>query len=378
MSKHSGVFSCGCEGQVELFGRASDRARQAEYIFSQVCYECQRREANEKSKQQAEEFGFPELIGTEKQVIWANTIRSSFYNAILKEINNAIEGHWFNKLRELTDKKDLNDTQIVDYVTKLLNHMIATKLQASYYIDNRYVFSIDMLRKLEKDFTEYEKEKVLGATDDLIIESTVAPKECKYKGIVEIKATDKVIKAFYEKNEKFIEIVKSLNYKWNGVWERTLGWNMGSYIDRAAELGNVLLNEGFSVCIFNEEIRRKAIEGDYVTECRKWILFKNSKLNIWIIDKNDFLYKKARKLSGSSWDSPNVTVPIQNYEEVLDFAELYGFKITETVEKAIKEYKEKTESITRVEPVKVVNVEPVDKLKELLESGDDVLDDLKD
>ena len=44
---------------------------------------------------------------------------------------------------------------------------------------------------------------------------------------------------------------------------------------------------------------------------------------------NDNLYKAARKLPGSKWDKPSVVVPVEQFEEVIDFAGMYGFKLSE-------------------------------------------------
>ena len=57
-----------------------------EKLFSGLCPECRKRQkeeehaqANEQAEIKSLEHSFPQLLGSEKQVAWANTIRMKFY-----------------------------------------------------------------------------------------------------------------------------------------------------------------------------------------------------------------------------------------------------------------------------------------------------------
>ena len=188
---------------------------------------------------------------------------------------------------------------------------------------------------------------------------------------------DQIAVAF-EKNEKFIEIVKALGYKWDGIWQKSINELTGSASDRAAELGNKLLNAGFPILIMDPEILNKAIKGDYAPECNRWVALRDGKLLIKWWEKNDRLYNVSRKIPSSRWDN-GVIVNIAYHKHVEEFAELYGFKFTSLAREAISQHVEALLNAKRVDPAPPVkDVRNKDGLKEILESEIGVLSDLMD
>ena len=90
MSWYEGIYSCGHEGRINIIGPTKDRQRKADWYFSNVCPECYKKylkeERENKNKEAAEksaEMELPKLIGTEKQVAWANSIRIEKINALI-------------------------------------------------------------------------------------------------------------------------------------------------------------------------------------------------------------------------------------------------------------------------------------------------------
>lgn len=89
--KYYVTFSCGHEGEVNLYGKAKDRDRRiAWYEEEGICPDCyrkmkeeERRKADEELAAYADkiktEWNLPELEGTEKQVAWARKIRASYF-----------------------------------------------------------------------------------------------------------------------------------------------------------------------------------------------------------------------------------------------------------------------------------------------------------
>lgn len=69
--KTSGTYRCGHIGEINLYGSRKEREWKATRIFSELCNNCKNAKATEKAK----EVGLPELVGSERQVAWANTIR---------------------------------------------------------------------------------------------------------------------------------------------------------------------------------------------------------------------------------------------------------------------------------------------------------------
>ena len=91
--KYYVTFSCGHEGEVNLYGKAAERDRRiAWYEEEGICPDCyrkmkeeERRKADEELTAYADkieaELSLPELEGTEKQVAWARKIRAGVIRA---------------------------------------------------------------------------------------------------------------------------------------------------------------------------------------------------------------------------------------------------------------------------------------------------------
>lgn len=373
MSWYYGTYSCEHEGRVNIVGPEKNRQWIADRKFEGLCPECYKKHLEEKrikdneiSAKKAEEMELPELQGSEKQVAWANTLRQKFIDK-------------FDIMDEM-DKKAMS--RLVKNYNEVFNFMITNKTLAKYWIDNRDTSCRNLIYE-ERDNIKAEKEIIEEITEiEVKAENTVKPENAKTDIAAEIIVKNDKISVKFDKNEEFRTIVKSLGYKWDGIWCKKINELTGSAEDRAAELGNKLLNAGFPICIMDETIRNNAINGLYEAECNRWIMTRckgkyEGMLVIKWWEKNDNLYHTSRKLTGSKWDGETI-VRIEHYKEVVEFAELYGFKFTKATLKAIEEYEVAKEKIEVVAPAKVQKEEPKDGLKEILNSSTDILDDLKE
>lgn len=374
MTWYYGTFSCGHEGGVDICGIAKYRKYKAERAFEGLCEEClqkQREEENQKAIKKAKEMGLPDLQGTEKQIAWANVLRVRF----VKMAENVIEM--------------MKDNEMKSYWYEVLDYILTTKIKAIWYIDNKDINAIaDIKRVLKQVSEEMEKRnkklKEEQQEKDIRMESAVFPENAITNVIVDIMVQDDKVLTKFEINETFIDIVKSLGYQWEGgVWKKDICETTGTAQERAAELGNKLLNAGFPISILDEEIRQNAINGKFEPECKRWIhLITEGDYKGWLglqwKGKNEVLYNNARRITGSKWNKPYVVVKIERYNEVEDFAEIYEFKFTKKAKKAIEDYKESFKNITQVIPKKVKQIEQKDILKEILNSSDEVLEDLID
>jgi len=377
MAWYYGTYSCGHEGRTQIYGKEKYRQAIADRHFSGLCPECyhkkveeDRKKASEEAAQQAKEMELPELQGTEKQVRWAMVIRQKFIDQI-EEYASA----W---------KDDESKQKVID---RTVEYYMTEKTKASWWIDNRMYIDVKTTRDLEylviQMFKEMKQKEAEEPVKEVVAEATVYPEQAITNAPVEIKVADDKVSAIYEKNEKFREIVRGLGYSWNGsVWERGITQFTGSAVERAAELGNKLLNAGFPVTILDNEARQKAIDGSYEPECKRWISRKTNgehagKLTIsW--PREDDLYSIARKLPGAKWDKGSMIVRPEHYEEVEEFARLYGFRFSTGAIETIEEAKRRKEVAIIVQPAAPVEDEKKDGLKEILNSSNDVLDDLKD
>lgn len=77
MAKYDVRFSCGHTERKELFGAEKDRQSKIAYWEkSGVCSECYRKEKEQEAVRFAQENALPTLEGSEKQIAWAEKIRT--------------------------------------------------------------------------------------------------------------------------------------------------------------------------------------------------------------------------------------------------------------------------------------------------------------
>lgn len=388
MAWYYGTFSCGCEGRVNIIGPGKDREWKKERAFSKLCPECydkhleeERERKNKEAAEKAKEMELPDLKGSANQVPWANTLRQQFIDKIEEFTIEKFE-HYTWLYRE--EARGIGKEKVTFDNFNLVTDYIITKIDsAKWFIDNRninfYEIFLQLVDEVVKTDDEIIEEKTL---EEVKAEATVQPQEVKHNGVVEIKLEKDKVVAFYEKNEDFRLLVKSLGYTWNGQWEKKISETTGTAEERAAELGNKLLNAGFAIMIIDEEVRKNAIEGVYEPECTRWI-YRRGKgqykgwLDIDWKERNDSLYRIARKLPGSKWDS-GVMVKVNYYQEIEEFARLYGFRFTKRAQEVIDEYIQAQKLVQKVEPAPSKEEEKKDGLKEILVSEIGILPDLVD
>lgn len=340
MAKYTVTRSCGHEETVALVGKTKDREWRLERVEPyKLCYECyqedlqrKREEANKEAAEAAKDNNFPALTGTEKQIPWAETIRQR----IMADIDALV--YTGPKL------KGRNELAIQEAYQSIRN-----KTSAHWWIDRRYLKGeFDLEELLNK---EYEAMRVNRAAAppkeiiaDTLAESTVRPENPKTETVAEIRILGDILEIrFPEKREDFRMLVKKeLKMVWSDGWKRRIGIKQGAIEDRAAEAGNKLLYAGYPIRIFDAEIRKKAITADYKPECTRWIMSRTEgAYKGWLgisWDRDEDLYRQAKAITGAKYDKPGVVVSPEHFAEVLDFAEMYKFEISdkamETIVKA--------------------------------------------
>lgn len=386
MAWYYGTYSCGHEGRVNIIGPVKDRQWKADRHFSGLCPECykihveaEKKKATEEAAKKANEMELPELQGTTKQVEWAQVLRQKLIDAF-----GEIDQKRYERWRRFYDMKaEFEELPII------LSYILQTYTSAKYFIDRRdyaitQIINDEAPKALKTDQEKMQEKIEAELAAQVQEESTVYPENSISNVAAQIDFTENLVSVRYEKNEKFREIVRELRYSWNGTaWERKITQTTGSSVDRAAELGNKLLNAGFPVTILDNETREKAINGMFEPECTRWIMYRNKGdyegwLAIWWDKKKEDLYHVARSLPGAKWDKPSIVVRPEHYKEIEEFAELYGFKFSEQARKTIEDIKNKIINASKIIPADVPEVDYKDGLKEILNSGSDIIDDLKD
>lgn len=351
---------CKCGKEIALtkkFFKRKDANDFEEYmkeINDFVCYECKKADEKEKKRQAMEEMEkdleLSELEGSEKQVRWARELRYKFLRD-LKTYRN-----------EMVSLEDVNSI-----------------VQAKFWIDHRNEQTHEIAKSI---FDECRKAEYLNSdtVKEAMQEMTMRPSIQEHEGTVEIKIVKNTVEAFFKKDEDFRKIVKSYGFVWDKdktAWIKKCNEYTGTVYDRAAELINKLINKGFAVMCSNEDIKDKAIKADFIPETYKWIKYKKTSFVItWDRYKDDF-YSKAKTLPGAKWNSSvrGMVIPNRNFREVLDFAEINHFSISKAAQQVIEVLEQCDERVIAEAPKEL---EMSDKLKEILTSSREVLEELKD
>lgn len=295
----------GCTNQILLFGinrtQADGKAAWAEKngMICDTCKAKQRDKENRLSAEQNAEDGLPELKGSEKQIAWAETIRA--------EKLAQIEGD---------------------------SSMLAKQTSASWWIEHRN-HSARALLEIESRLAE--KEIVFDVKVEAEIEATIKAEEPKTNTIAEISILEKtLVVTFPEKLNDFRLLIRSHGFTWfNNKWAKKLTkWN-GNPKARAAEIGREILADGYSIRIYDEEIRDMVINGSYEIEKTRWITLYSPHLLQISWGRNDDCYYAAKALPTAKYVKPNITVAVEQFEQVLDFAQINNFLIDDEAQKAI-------------------------------------------
>ena len=387
MAWYYGTYSCGHEGRVNIIGPTKDRQWKADRHFGHMCPECyekwQEEERDRKSREAAEkskEMELPELAGTEKQVKWAMTLRISAIESMLgmiDRIKDSVMIECEDGSRERMDKEEL--AEAVDY-----GCMAHT--DARFWIDRRseahktlIIFAREYLEKNE-DIPKDVMEEMTNEDSML----AVAPENPVKSGIVRLSVSDSgSLEARYVKDDDFRRIAKEKGFRWNGsAWEKAIDEFSGAIDDRAAEIGNALLANGFTVMFYSECTRQMAISGGFEEETGRWIKW-NAKRQMFAIcwdGYNDTLYQAARKLPGAAWRDGCMMVPAEFYRELDDFADTMGFRYSKRARMEEKRKAEVTNGYRKADGREPDRKKPTDeeRLRKVLESSRAIIEDLKD
>lgn len=389
MAWYYGTYSCGHDGRTNIVGPTKNRERKAEWHFSGLCPECyekkqkeERKAANKEAAEKSAEMELPELSGTEKQVAWANTLRLKAINNLYLELEKLDKIFQENGIISIT-KENIS----IKEMSEAIDYFVNTYKNAKFWIETR-----NESRSIHEIVTEYRNHLATKIPDEIEEELreekeklTVIPEENKKSGIVEIKysTSSLILSAEYVKDEDFQAIMKRLNFKWEGQWQRKITEFTGLITDRAAELGNTLLLAGFTVSFPTEEIKEKAISGKFAQENFRWIVRDSEKsLGIRWSERNDILYRSAKKLPGASWKNGKMIVSVKYYHEIEDFADTLGFSFSKNAKAVIASYKKKESRYERKEvnaPLDLIKKSDKERIEEKrLKQNGTILQDLLD
>lgn len=390
MAWYCGTYSCGHNGRVDVVGPYKDREWKIDRHFEGICPECyekkrkeDRKRENREAAEKSSEMGLPELLGSEKQVAWANTIRIKFAVKFERSINR------FKKIPDGSEIMVMYRNSILhsnkNEILNAIDFCLKSKKQSRFWIEKREEDIQEILAEIIKEMRKNDiPEEVREELEEGRVKLTVVPeKENLKSGVVEIEYKENILSAKYIKDQDFMEIVKSLNYKWNGAaWYKKITEYTGTADNRAAELGNKLLSFGFTVKFPNKESKEKAISSDFEIENDRWIKYNSElkKLSIMWNGRNNTLYESAKKLPGAKWGNGCMRVKIEFYKEVEDFADTMGFSISSKARVKIEEYKQKESGFETAEvSIKIKEaLSDEERIEKSLKSNGTIIEDLID
>ena len=310
-----------------------------------ICDTCQqdrRTKQNEAAAIEAEQSGLPNLVGSEKQVSWANSIRQE-------------------QLQELADVESVNGSaeNALTYIKRLARQFEITpqkicatcvtvaqaQTKASLWIDNRYNLA-DMLEALEMLVSKKLREEVESESDEATqvkAEATLRPQQVQHDLLVEVAVSaNAVTAALPEPIDAFTVVVKRLGYRWRRANQKWYieGGTIGQPEDRAAELIHALLQAGFLVCCMDEAAREKAITATFEPRHPRWLaLMANGKIRITWDDPVE-LDAEVKKISGIRKQKDRCYYAASTeWQDLLGMADEHSFKLTEAASAALERAK---------------------------------------
>jgi len=369
------TYSCGHEEKEYIGGYTQEyRDEQAEKMAKEICPACKREKAIKEAETNMEKYELPELVGTPRQVDWAMQIRDEKLDRIMNYEHQNFTDRDFDLRRRLKKDEKIKDQATIEEAKA----MLLSETSSSFWIENKDAFiSTLIIENMDKIFAREETNKVESKDQEIAEEQIIRPDNFN-DDLVSINIKKEYISIESPKRQDIIDLVKSKGYRWrDSVWKKYV--SSEDIDERAVEIGNLLLLKGYGVR-FNadnsKELQEKAISGDYTPEQTRWVEYKDDRFYIKWYGYDDDLYQTSRQLPNSKWNSEEyaVTVPIINFNEILDFADFNGFKLTDKAEKVINELNS-TESAreTVKKPSKQAN-----EIIDILNSSTEVLDDLKD
>lgn len=374
----------GCDGYINSVGR---NRRDADYRARKMmergwtCRDCDNREAAIR----ADAAGMPTLTGSEKQVAWAITLREAIMPRIDAMVPGAVE-----MIRGGPEKEHPLGTAVQMWtfeIAKLMHRTseaavreaveaIRAETDARFWIEGRnealpnlVAATVDRLAA-EARILSPEGKADAAAEQDAMAEATLRPAAPVSETVAEVTFRDgKIVARYDERSDEFNGTVKKLGYGWApsaGAWVRTFQpATMGLAVDRVAETAHELLAAGIVVAVHDPEARAKAVDRSYEPEHRRWISLVTSGLHqgkfrlTWGRDED--LYGQFRGLRGAAYKDKACLVPATSRDEVLDFAEAHGFRLTERAQARAAEVLEQRERGLVVAAVARETPEPVDE-----------------
>ena len=353
--------SCGHEERHDLYGNRKWRERQAARLEQELCSNCKQAERDAENRNAAQanaEAGYPPLEGTEKQIAWAESIRHDML-AVAEVVDEAWstirddnQSEWRQVLREGGQPFVACESLLRNAVKEAgveareaFMRALCEQTSASWWIDHRgnyYAVVQDIAAEIKADAPDKQEDSLVAR--EAKQEAILRPEgEVVCDTVIELSLAGGVILVKPpEKREDFQQVMRATGCKWDSDRRRYVfrpGRRDGDPLDRMAEITHALVAEGFLVCLFDAEARRRALEHDFAPRQTRWIGLDGDWLTISWQRPDDF-YESARSLHGSRYKEGRVLVPTSMADDVVDWAEENGFALDPAVSTLLENRRE--------------------------------------
>ena len=137
-----------------------------------------------------------------------------------------------------------------------------------------------------------------------------------------------------QKNEKVSQMLRRLGFGWDdGAWKLGYGTRDSEVENRIVEAAVNLVGFGFIVTVPRLELVDRVVNAEYKPLETKNVkaLKDGSGFTVsWFFSDGDF-YEELREIPGAQWDheKKRMVVPREMYRDVLDFADEHGFRMSD-------------------------------------------------
>ena len=387
MAKITITHTCGHEQTHNLVGPHKERANREAWLETTLCYDCYQAEEQRRREQAAEkaiacnrDADLPPLLGSEAQIRWAETLRADTLRVLLQRLEDGLpwllEGATNSRARSEALRAaewpwtDAHARAAKDAIRPLLYEWASTQTACRWWIDNRdypsqvqracahaladrcfaivealahgenpaqaearLVAEQDAARRQAEDEQQQAALAREQARRDALL---LAPNTASPLAADIVVQERRVCITFSERNDTVYTLLRSLAFTWETArWER----EGDDAAERAVEAACRLLASGISVRLYDPELRRRALSGDYSPLKTRWLRVRlTGKYAGWFVlqwGRHEDYYTAAKRLRGARYDKPQVIVPADAYADVADFARLHGFAVSQAAQDAI-------------------------------------------
>lgn len=384
--KHIITRACGHKEEVQLFGNSRERERKIKWLEGCICSDCEEAEQKKFVEEKTKERGLPALVGTPKQVDWANRIRvyrladmdewaeKSAERLAELEQNLARYTEEGNESRiERTKNKIAVVSERFSKAVKTVEGMSGIT-NASWWIDNREHDPERLVQDYEA-FQDIKRERDIreeAATTMVVME----PESRETTTVVTLTATTDSVIATSDKDDLVRSILKTNGFTWDRfqtAWVKRETERRGKVKDLLPDTARKLLEHGIPVRA-SREVKEAVESGNYQRQCYRWVDVSNygDKLAIDVVPS-----VKSYPSGRFTYDGDYVLVDPTEWRAVREFCSLNGYRVTELAERMLVAAEAATVSVKLPQENGKLQGEE-DPLKAILDSPRDVLEDLKE